>query len=42
MAAEDYAAWQETAYLFRSPVNARRLLDAAEGGELPEHLLARE
>ncbi|MGZ2224112.1 type II toxin-antitoxin system Phd/YefM family antitoxin [Glutamicibacter nicotianae] len=30
MAADDYAAWQETAYLFRSPANARRLLDAYE------------
>lgn len=28
MAADEYAAWQETAYLFRSPENARRLLDA--------------
>ena len=24
-----WEAWQETAYLFRSPANARRLLDAA-------------
>lgn len=30
MSADDYAAWQETAYLFRSPANARRLLDAME------------
>ncbi|BAU95675.1 prevent-host-death family protein [Corynebacterium suranareeae] len=30
MPADDYAAWQETAYLFRSPANARRLLDAYE------------
>ena len=30
ISAEEYAAWQETAYLFRSPVNARRLLDAIE------------
>lgn len=29
MAADDWEAWQETAYLFRSPANARRLLDAA-------------
>ena len=29
MSADDWAAWQETAYLFRSPANARRLLDAA-------------
>ncbi len=33
MSAEDYAAWQETAYLFRSPANTRRLLDSYE-----EHL----
>jgi len=30
MSAHEWAAWQETAYLFRSPANARRLLDAAE------------
>lgn len=30
MAADEYAAWQEIAYLFRSPANARRLLDAYE------------
>jgi antitoxin YefM len=30
MSADDFAAWQETAYLFRSPANARRLLDAAD------------
>lgn len=45
MSAEDYAAWQETAYLFRSPANARRLLDAAdaaERGEFSEHTLDRE
>jgi antitoxin YefM len=29
VAADDWEAWQETAYLFRSPKNARRLLDAA-------------
>lgn len=29
LAAEEWEAWQETAYLFRSPENARRLLDAA-------------
>lgn len=27
MSADEYAAWQETAYLFASTVNARRLLD---------------
>ncbi|KQT96697.1 MULTISPECIES: type II toxin-antitoxin system Phd/YefM family antitoxin [Sanguibacter] len=30
MPADEYAAWKETAYLFRSPANARRLLDAHE------------
>ena len=38
MAADEYAAWQETAYLFRSPANARRLLDAAEAVERGEVL----
>jgi antitoxin YefM len=45
ISADDYAAWQETAYLFRSPANARRLLDAAdaaERGELTEQRLDRE
>jgi hypothetical protein len=40
----DHAAWQETAHLFRSPANARRLLDAAEAaerGDTVEHLLDR-
>lgn len=44
MSAEDYAAWQETAYLFRSPANARRLLDAydrARGGKVEVHDLDR-
>lgn len=36
MAADDYQAWQETAYLFRSPANARRLLEAAEAAERGE------
>ena len=30
MSADEYASWQETARLFRSPKNARRLLDAYE------------
>jgi antitoxin YefM len=30
MSADEYAAWEETAHLFRSPANARRLLDAAD------------
>jgi antitoxin YefM len=40
MAAEEFAAWEETAHLFRSPANARRLLDAAdaaERGEVTQH-----
>lgn len=44
MSAEDYEAWQETAYLFRSPANARRLLDAMEAverGDSEEHELDR-
>ncbi len=43
--ADEYAAWQETAYLFRSPANARRLLDAyerAREGRSEEHDLIRE
>ena len=36
------AAWQETAYLFRSSANARRLLEAAERGETAERRLDRE
>ncbi|MGL5828325.1 MAG: type II toxin-antitoxin system Phd/YefM family antitoxin [Angustibacter sp.] len=45
MAAAEYSAWQETAYLFRSPENARRLLEsAAEAarGERSEFTLDRE
>jgi len=45
MSADDYAAWVETAYLFRSPANARRLLDAHEAyrrGEVTEQSLDRE
>ncbi len=45
MSVDDYEAWQETAYLFRSPANARRLLDAVEaleGGEGREYELDRE
>lgn len=44
MPADEYAAWQETAYLFRSPANARRLLDAYErvrSGESEPHELDR-
>lgn len=42
MPAEEYSAWQETAYLFRSPENARRLLDSyvrARAGRVEEHQL---
>jgi len=45
MSVDDYEAWQETAYLFRSPANARRLLDAAEAlerGKGREYELDRE
>ncbi|MEC5192608.1 MULTISPECIES: type II toxin-antitoxin system Phd/YefM family antitoxin [unclassified Arthrobacter] len=45
MPAAEYAAWQETAYLFRSPANARRLLDAyerARGGQTEVHELDQE
>lgn len=45
MPADEYAAWQETAYLFRSPANARRLLDAyerARSGQTEVHELDRE
>lgn len=44
MSADEYAAWQETAYLFRSPANARRLLDAyerARAGKIEVHDLDR-
>ena len=44
MPADEYAAWQETAYLFRSPANARRLLDAydrARSGAVEAHELDR-
>lgn len=36
MSVDDYEAWQETAHLFRSPANARRLLDAADALERGE------
>lgn len=42
ISAEEFDAWQETAHLFRSPANARRLLDAAEAaerGKYVEHAL---
>lgn len=44
MPAEQFAEWQETAYLFRSPANARRLLDAyerARAGQTEAHELDR-
>ncbi|AZZ43242.1 type II toxin-antitoxin system prevent-host-death family antitoxin [Acidipropionibacterium jensenii] len=44
MPADEYTAWQETAYLFRSPANARRLLDAyerARAGKVETHALDR-
>lgn len=45
MPAEEYEAWKETAYLFRSPANARRLLDSyerARTGRTEEHDLDRD
>lgn len=44
MSAEEYDAWQETAYLFRSPANARRIIDAydrARAGKIEVHELDR-
>lgn len=38
ISAEEFEAWQETAHLFRSPANARRLLDAAEAAEREEYV----
>lgn len=37
----DCAAEQQTAYLFDSPANTRRLLEAAERGEAAEYPLDR-
>lgn len=45
LSADDYSAWVETAYLFRSPANAGRLLDAQEAfqrGEVVARTLDRE
>ena len=45
MPAEEYEAWKETAYLFRSPANARRILDSyerARTGRTEEHDLDRD
>lgn len=42
MSLAEYEALQETAYLLRSPANARRLLESlaqAQAGELAEHPL---
>lgn len=44
ISAEEFAAWQETAYLFRSPSNAKRLregLDQVERGDFAAHELDR-
>jgi len=40
MSIDDYHALEETAYLLRSPANARRLLDSldqAQAGDVSEH-----
>lgn len=45
MPADEYEAWKETAYLFRSPANARRLLDSyerARTGRTERHDLDRD
>lgn len=45
ISADEYTAWKESAYLFRSPANARRLLDAyerARTGQTEVHDLDRE
>lgn len=34
MSADEYAAWQETAYLFRPQANAQRLLESYERAQL--------
>jgi len=36
MSAAEFSAWQETAHLFSSPANARRLLDAVDAVERGE------
>ena len=39
---EEFAGWEETVHLLRSPANARRLLDsvrAADAGEVKERML---
>lgn len=44
MSLEDYEAMEETAYLLRSPENARRLLEGlaqARAGQVEEHELIR-
>lgn len=44
ISAAEFSAWTETAHLFNSPANARRLLDAAEAadrGEFAEQALDR-
>jgi antitoxin YefM len=41
LSADEFAAWQETRYLFASPANARRLLDAAASDERIEAELDR-
>lgn len=44
ISADEFAAWTETAHLFSSPANARRLLDAVDAvrrGDVVAHELDR-
>lgn len=45
MSLDDYSSLQETAYLMRSPANARRLFDALErvkAGDVSQHELIQD
>lgn len=42
MSADDYAALQETAYLLRSPENARRLLEAYTDAREERNIIHRD
>ena len=42
MSLEDFNSWQETAYLLRSPANAKRLLEATRDVEARRNLLKKD